>query len=379
MTGLFMPQPPPPRLKLKERGLYLQSGNIGIMKGDVTEQLSLLPDNYFHAAVTSPPYFGLRSYLPDDHPDKNKEIGGEPSHYEYVEKLVQVFSQVKRVLRQDGTFWLNIGDSYNSHNRTFGVKNKDLIGVPWELAFALRDDGWYLRSAVIWHKLKIAPDSAPDRPGNCYELIFMLTKTDEYYWDSEAVREAGTMPAGMTVKGGKKRRDMSNGNALNSVASDSYFEYDGTRKIRNVWTANPHVASDAHYALMPEDIIEPCVFASTSEYGCCDQCGAPWGRTSSDVGGKDPDRPIRRPRRKGDGWEQSCECIDSEVVPCDVLDPFGGLGTVGMTAAKHARNATMIELSSDFIVLMKKRFDEERLAYYDKIVNPIKPTRMIIR
>lgn len=365
MSGLFIPQPSPAtRLPLKPRGLYLQSGTTTIMKGDVIEQLKTLPDNYFHCAVTSPPYYGMRSYLPKDHPDKAKEIGNEVNHFHYVDKLVLVFRELRRTLRDDGTLWLNIGDCYShAENKETKTKPKDVVGVPWALAFALRDDGWYLRSPVIWHKLKIAPDSAHDRPGNCYEHIFMLTKSYSYYWDAEAVREQGKEPGGILIKGGQKRRETIN---VNAVASDSYYEYDGTRNIRNVWTANPHIASDLHYALMPEKIIEPCVMASTSEYGCCAQCGTPWARVKSLGGGKDPDRPIRRPRRGGDEFIQGCECADSEVVPCDVLDPFGGLGTVGITSTKLARNATMIELSSEFVEHMKKRFDAENLPYYEK-------------
>jgi DNA modification methylase len=193
-----------------------------IIIGDVRAALRSLPDDSVHCAITSPPYWNLRSYLPDEHPAKRFELGSEPTPREYVSHMVEVFREVRRVLRPDGTLWLNIGDSYASkaggYNSTGsagktsqariskktqsavlkgrqrkpppGIKRKDLIGVPWMLAFALRDDGWWLRSEIIWHKPNPLPESVTDRPTKAHEQIFLLTKSPDYFYDHVAIQEA---------------------------------------------------------------------------------------------------------------------------------------------------------------------------------------------
>ena len=191
-----------------------------ILCGDVLDMLATVPDGIVQCCVTSPPYWGLRSYLDNDDPDKPLEMGLEPTPEQYVEKMVAVFREVKRVLRDDGTLWLNLGDSYAGHHGNkrvpddkapsnkpgyvenmrattagiSGLKPKDLVGIPWRVAFALQADGWWLRSDIIWHKPNPMPESVRDRPTKSHEYIFLLSKSKRYFYDADAVREANSSP-----------------------------------------------------------------------------------------------------------------------------------------------------------------------------------------
>lgn len=290
-----------------------------IIIGDALAVLRRLPAGKVNCCVTSPPYFGLRDYGHDG------QIGLEPTPDEYVAKLVTVFREVRRVLRDDGTLWLNIGDSYANDGKwggssggkhvkelhgdtgvgrgkkSTGLKPKDLIGIPWLLAFALRADGWYLRQDIIWHKPNPMPESVTDRCTKAHEYIFLLSKSERYFYDCDAVREAA-------VQAGRVRNDKVGGNKGDKVnhSPGSQFIGSETRNRRSVWSIATKPYSGAHFAVFPPALIEPCVLA-----------GCPEGGT--------------------------------------VLDPFSGSGTTGEVAAKHGRRSILIELNPTYADLAVQR------------------------
>lgn len=378
--------------------------NHTILNGDVLECLRSLPDCSVQCVVTSPPYWGLRDYgVPG-------QIGLEPTLEAHIEKLVEVFREVWRVLRDDGTVWLNYGDRYagsttgadrppepghthedngrvktgqeNKHRRPdAGLKQKDLVGMPWRIAFALQADGWYLRSDIIWSKPNPMPESVTDRPTRAHEYIFLLTKLPRYFYDADAVREEQTGNAHSRGKGltPKSAPEGSNIRAKESWhLSTRDVEVPGGRNRRTVWEITPQPMPDAHFAAFPEALVEPCIKAGTSERGCCPECGAPWRRVTTSKRLRrdelDPSDPRYRPNRykgaysdingRGDagyteratvGWAPSCTCDVAETVPCVVLDPFGGSGTVAKVARDLGRSSVMIELNPDYVNIMKKR------------------------
>ena len=298
------------------------------VEGDCLQKLKRLPSKSINTCITSPPYWGLRNYN-----DEEKQLGMEDTPEEFVDNLVKVFREVKRVLRDDGTVWLNLGDSYSSGGRTTttnqslrgdknygvtrpkpskGIKPKDLIGIPWRVAFALQQDGWYLRQDIIWNKPNPMPESVKDRCTKAHEYIFLLSKNVKYYFDNEAIQEDSVS---INSKGevGKANSTINIGK---SVADKEGFEIrDGLKDMgvyrqknkRSLWTVTTKPNKDAHFATFPHDLIEPCVLA-----GC--------------------------PR---DGL---------------VLDPFAGSGTTGQVALAHNRKAVLIELNAEYVQLIKKRF-----------------------
>ena len=259
--------------------------NYQILIGDVREKLSEIEDNSIQTCVTSPPYWGLRDY------GSENQLGLEQTPQEYVDSMVDVFREVYRVLKPDGTLWLNLGDSYASFrdgkatpdttrgnsdgtlvpkgsakNRmatTFtgtGIKHKDLVGIPWRVAFALQQDGWYLRQDIIWAKPNPMPESVRDRCTKSHEYLFMLTKSAKYYFDNQAIRETAVTGSWDKLPpiGGKKHQE--NGNPTysgNQPASD------GKRNKRDVWTINTKPFKGAHFAVMPEALVEPCILAGS--------------------------------------------------------------------------------------------------------------------
>lgn len=360
------------------------------------------PSQSIHCCVTSPPYFGLRDYGVEG------QIGLEKTVGEYVERLVEVFREVKRVLRDDGTFWLNLGDSYggcrgnitpapdNKHRHDgadtpghakAGTVRKNLIGMPWRVAFALQADGWILRSDIIWAKGNPMPESVTDRPTRSHEYVFLFAKSPHYFYDSEAIKEEGVIKAGTKgAKGGKERSEMP---GVNSRPPE-YKVYDGMRNKRSVWNVNTRPYKGAHFATFPPDLIEPCLLAGTSEMGCCSECDKPWSRVVEKEREPDPTAganamrgaghfresvggPAQREGRvferivstKTIRWEKGCGHPDS-VAPCTVLDPFAGSGTVGEVALKHGRNAVLIELNPQYCELIEKRCGSESVVWAQK-------------
>src|SRR3990167_6725450 len=300
-----------------------------------------LRDGCVDCVVTSPPYFALRNY---GHPG---QIGLEASPDDYVEMLAAVvFDELRRVLKSDGTVWLNVGDSYNSgtqfnhHSagltsgarysegargdwpghrpKIMGLKTKDLVGIPWMLAFALRADGWYLRSDIIWSKPNPMPESVTDRPTKAHEHLFLLSKRPRYYYDAEAIREQGTTTRPELLAFGEERPDVgfpghSNGRRR-SKKPDGWdtepSEIRFGRNRRDVWTIPTSPYKGAHFATFPPKLVEPCVLAGT-------------------------------PARGG------------------VLDPFCGAGTVGGVCKQHGRNFVGLDLSAPYLKLAQERINKE--------------------
>jgi DNA modification methylase len=382
-----------------------------ILIGDVREQLRTLPEQSAHCCVTSPPYYALRDYgVPG-------QIGLEPTPELYIATMVDVFREVKRVLRDDGMLWLNIGDSYaggagrwggydnmpeckqttnaGSHGQgrtqpiPHGLKPKDLMGIPWQLAFALRADGWFLRSEIIWHKPNPMPESVTDRPTKAHEQIFLLTKSARYFFDQEAVRDAAILEGTEQTFARPCREARAFGNPSGSELHADRTHFVSGRNLRSVWTIATEPYAEAHFATFPRAIPEKCIKAGTSEKGCCAECGKPWERVvekeriktrpgeetklailnggtmfkdsdkkerfdpdSDIVGNRDPYRHITTTTTTG--WEPSCAC-NAACVPCTVLDPFAGSGTTLMVAKALSRNGIGIELNPEYAAMADRR------------------------
>lgn len=304
-----------------------------ILQGDCTEVLKTLPSDSINCCVTSPPYYGLRDYGCDG------QIGLEETPEEYISKMVDVFREVKRVLKDDGTLWVNIGDSYanrNSNNRNFlnsggrggnnahlhtrnfentDIKTKDLIGIPWMLAFALRRDGWYLRQDIIWHKPNPMPESVRDRCTKSHEYIFLLSKKPHYYFDYEAIQEKSKWGGSIKEQAQEELPMMARGQkaSIPNLAQQSFVSITDKRNKRDVWSVTTKACKEAHFATFPEDLIEPCILA-----GC----------------------PV-------DGV---------------VLDPFFGSGTTGRVCAKLNRRYVGIELNPAYIEIAEHRTSKVQMT-----------------
>lgn len=239
---------------------------LTILQGDAVERLRELPAESVHCVVTSPPFWGLRDYGAEG------QLGLEKTPEEYVAKMVEVFREVRRVLRKDGTLWLNLGDS---------IQNKQLQMIPAKIALALQADGWWLRSDIIWAKPNPMPESCTDRPTKAHEYLFLLTKNANYFFDAEAIREP-ISPLSVEVHGRYKQGGSSI--ASKTPSGSGNFWRNGTerdlsgRNKRSVWTVATAPYPEAHFATYPPDLIKPCVLAGTSAKGCCAKCGAPWER-----------------------------------------------------------------------------------------------------
>ena len=345
-----------------------------ILHGDSVEMLKTIPDGTVDCCVTSPPYYGLRDYgtatwvggdpsCPHYRTSKksdktatghknmmetghavgdaiyktvcpicgavrvDNQIGLEETPDEYIDRLVTVFREVKRVLRDDGTLWLNIGDSYcgtgdkgnykdpknpegrngqavAKNKRIDGIKSKDMIGIPWMLAFALRDDGWYLRQDIIWHKPNPMPESVRDRCTKSHEYIFLFSKKPKYYFDSDAIRENAKPDNSVRDRDHTKLNNTPGRTRMGGLKTNHYTK----RNKRDVWKVATRPYKEAHFATFPEQLIEPCILAGSRPDGI-------------------------------------------------VLDPFFGSGTTGVVAEKYGRRYIGVELNEEYIELAKKRLD----------------------
>lgn len=313
-----------------------------IITGEVSEILKHIPDESVDMCITSPPYYGLRDY------GKDNQIGQEPTPSEYIDRLVQVFKEVKRILKKDGTLWINIGDSYagsgkgrmkdgthsqdqskssDYHNiaggsfgktMAIGCKPKDLIGIPWMLAFALRADGWYLRQDIIWAKGNPMPESVKDRCTRSHEYIFMLSKSRKYYFDNEAIKEPAVtkdrVPRGSKgnsrLNSGLRKQDQINRryNGFNDRCAEKGSL--PTRNKRDVWFVNTKPCKEAHFAVFPQELIRPAILAG------CPQGGI-------------------------------------------VIDPFIGSGTTGITALQNNRHFIGIDINPQYAEIAKSRIRKE--------------------
>lgn len=314
---------------------------------DCLEGLRLMDEKTVDCCVTSPPYWGLRDY------GNEKQLGLESTPEEYVENMVKVFREVRRVLKDNGTLWLNLGDSYCGtgskgdwtdpkykdgrngqtvalNNKIQGLKSKDLVGIPWRVAFALQQDGWYLRQDIIWAKPNPMPESVTDRCTKSHEHIFLLSKSAKYYFDAEAIAEPvaqstverlaqdienqqgservpnktnGTMKAAAPRYGGKKYTETPD--KFNRTKSGNIYEFRPMRNKRDVWTVTTQPCKEAHFATFPPKLIEPCILAGCPKDGI-------------------------------------------------VLDPFMGSGTTAMVALQHGRNYIGFELNEEYIQIQNK-------------------------
>lgn len=310
-----------------------------VLVGDNRKRLQELPDKSIQTVVTSPPYFGLRDYGHDE------QIGLEQTPQAFVEELCKVFDEIWRVLKDDGTVWVNLGDTYareggktagvsrhwdgreldpgGLHDKRplaseMGIKPKSLIGIPWRFALAMQDRGWYLRSDIIWHKPNPMPESVTDRPTKSHEYIFLLTKSPKYYYDNEAIKEdaiwAEEKRAGLGRLNYRGKRQ-----GIEGTGQEAFVAIVDKRNKRSVWTVNTKPYKDAHFATYPSDLIEPCILAGSKE---------------GDI----------------------------------VLDPFSGSGTTGEVSLKHGRHYIGLELNPDYAELSRKRLTEAVGMFGDVII-----------
>lgn len=318
---------------------HFQDGFCIIYHGDALKTLKGFPDESIQCCVTSPPYWGLRDYGVDG------QLGLEKTPKEYVANMVEVFREVRRVLKKDGTCWVNLGDTYASAwacnrrsqvgsgsprmeermDRLGGLKEKDLVGIPWRVAFALQEDGWYLRSDIIWHKPNPMPESVTDRPTKAHEYIFLLTKSERYFYDAEAIKEPVTGNAHARGNGVNPKAKLPGPNSRihvdrdpahtgrisknprqNESFSAAVCGLVDERNKRSVWRVATYAFPDAHFATYPPELIRPCILAGTK---------------AGDI----------------------------------VLDPFGGSGTTGQVALELGRRAMLIELNKDYLPLIEQR------------------------
>lgn len=345
-----------------------------ILIGDALEMLRQMPDRVVQACITSPPYWGLRDYGTAlweggdsncDHlislvsnsllskkqrtnkganymrydsicakcgaTSTDRQLGLEKTPEEYIAGMVAVFREVRRVLRDDGTLWLNIGDSYNGypanvtqsgklsgrnqHARHYkepgyglldkSLKPKDLVGIPWMLVFALRNDGWYLRSDIIWHKPNPMPESVTDRPTKSHEYLFMMSKSQKYYYDADAIKEPASPDTSVRDRDNTKLNNTPGRSRMGGLVTNGY-EY---RNKRTVWTIPTQSYKDAHFATFPEALVNPCILAGS---------------------------------KQGDL----------------VLDPFGGSGTTGYRAKEMGRDYTLIEFNPEYAKMAERRLQQ---------------------
>jgi DNA modification methylase len=319
--------------------VYYQDHSVQLLNGDVLDMLKTLPNEYVQTVVTSPPYWGLRDYGIEG------QLGLEPTPDAYVAKMVQVFREVRRVLKDDGTLWLNLGDSYCSSatgsasqsastlgggkytqeeackrpdKLPKGFKAKDLVGIPWRVAFALQADGWYLRSDIIWAKPNPMPESVTDRPTKAHEYLFLMSKQERYWYDHEAIREASNYTwnsaKSTLAANGVKNVALNKSGQRRTAGADTFHkdEEQTGRNKRTVWSICSDPYPEAHFATFPPKLIEPCILAGS---------------------------------RTGD----------------TVLDPFHGAGTTAMVSKQFGRRYVGIELNPAYLALSMKRIQQEAL------------------
>jgi len=462
------------------------------LRGNARDVLQGMPPDFIHCGVTSPPYFGLRKYNGGEEvwPDGwEGQLGGEPTPDLYIQHLVQIMREVRRVLRPDGVFWLNIGDSWagsgkgqmgdgshaakhgeKQHTNTGailgglpkmvmgnGIKPLDMVLIPSLLALALREDGWYVRSEIVWQKNNPMPESvngvrferckkkvdgewqdcpgcpkcSPNdgyilrkgswRPTDSHEIILMLTKTNHYFCDKEAVLEQGVYPAGEARQGGNGHKSMKSGSRTTEGLHNKEWVGNGGRNLRSVWQFPTKPGKFNHYAAYPPKLPEICLKSSTSEKGCCPKCGSPWARVvergestyarikretghdwsdmqrqSVDLGaalkcGELACGGTRLPSGAAPhlepvasntiGWRPTCAC-DSNLspIPCRVLDPFSGAGTTAMVAEQLGLDSFSIDTSAEYIQIAKDRIaDDEQRRVDEQVKQLSKEARMVER
>ena len=348
------------------------------------------------------------------------QLGLEPTPDAYVANMVAVFREVWRVLRPDGTVWLNLGDSFaggniggfrpgsgradgvvdergqrnrNGNGCPPGLKPKDLVGIPWRVALALQADGWWLRSDIVWAKGNPMPESVTDRPTKAHEYLFLLAKSARYFYDNEAIKEpCGPFhPCGPGSRADNDRDPAHGTRKQDAIGKQTYVGFNDRwrenptsgRNKRSVWEIPTSPFPEAHFATFPPALVEPCIKAGTSERGCCPTCGAPWQRVVEKerkprgdafgrkaVGGYDHGQAgspyMQTVASTTLGWQPTCGCpAEGEPQPCVVLDPFGGAGTTMLVADRLGRHGVGVELSGEYTRMARRRCYEDAplLAY----------------
>jgi DNA modification methylase len=358
-----------------------------ILEGDCMDRLRELEPGSIQTVVTSPPYWGIRDLI-----GTPGQLGLESTPEEYVSKMVEVFREVRRVLRDDGTVWLNMGDSYNAaprvtpsrwnagtkagtpgtvpdawngDNRTAsvpGLKPKDLVGIPWRLAFALQADGWYLRSDIIWSKPNPMPESVTDRPTKAHEYVFLLTKSARYFYDNDAVREPHAAPE----RNGHRNTGWDYGD-YNAGNSEHVLAYNTAgRNLRSVWNIPTEPFPEAHFATFPKALVEWTKLKVILELD--DRFDAQiYGTVEVEVTDHTPPKAWQvrtygkawNAERRLLGWMPTCP-HDADPIPCTVLDPFAGSGTTGVVALRLGRSFIGIELSPAYAEMARKSLETDR-------------------
>ena len=393
---------------------------ITFLQGNCLDKIQELDDNSIDCVVSSPPYWGLRDYGVEG------QLGLEKTYQEHIKNIVEIFRAMKPKLKETATIWLNYGDSYaatvngtkvkdiKNDDRGFvdkpfstiqGVlKPKDLVMIPNRIAIALQDDGWWIRSEIIWHKPNPMPESVKDRPTSAHEKIWLITKSKKYYYDADAIRvpqkQDSIARAGRDVwknnktdSGNYSIPNVDSAKKLNQKVLDTVAE----GKIpmankRNVWTVTTKPFKGAHFATFPKDLIEPCIKAGCPEKICV-ECGKPYirkikignynkeyqkscggnvdgkytGKSTKNYKGAKAQNPSETKKRileslreKIDlGLHKNCECNTQDYKPGIVLDPFGGSGTTGIVSKHLKRKAILIELNEEYISIAKKRINKE--------------------
>ena len=389
---------------------YLQDSDFTLYNGDVMAVLRELPSESVDCVITSPPYWGLRDYSAPG------QLGLEPTPEQYVERMVVVFREVRRVLATHGTCWVNMGDSYSggggngnggpssglfsnpaadvaSKNvvkpRVRNLKPKDLCGIPWRLAFALQADGWYLRSDIVWSKPNPMPESVTDRPTKAHEYVFLLTKGPRYFFDQEAVREPAHVTTAWPAMGAAShaaRRQVINGGDVGLMEVNP-----AGRNIRSVWEIATQPYPEAHFATFPEELVRRCLLAGCPEQ-VCGECGKARERvvelsytkegahaalvdkpTDRSAGAPMPNRTdgnvaMPGPQAMKHGRANKIvetlgftDCGHDAYRPGIVLDPFIGSGTTALVARKHGRRCVGIELNAEYCALAAHRTQQQSL------------------
>lgn len=351
------------------------------------------PSNWLNCVVTSPPYYGLRDY------SATGQIGLEDTPAAYVERLVAVFREIRRVLHPSGVAFCNLGDSYAGGGPHHGDKNigsigaqkngaragamdkinlpglkpKDLIGIPWRVAFALQADGWYLRSDIIWHKPNPMPESVTDRPTKAHEYVFLLTKSERYWYDADAAAEQSIWQPGSRED---KPRGSFDGKYDNGEFAGSFRAIRATRNRRTVWTVPTEPRPFQHYAMFPQALIEPMILASCPAQVCA-VCGAPYERVveqqrrrsnGAQTGGTERVTlgMTEHVRRTTIGWRATCSCHAAGTRPGIVYDPFMGSGTTALVAQRLGRHYIGTDLNLEYVELARTRLryrgDDRRMV-----------------
>lgn len=378
-----------------------------IFNEDCRETAKKLPTNFLDMIVTSPPYYNLRDY------GHESQMGLEQTPEDYVAAMVQLFADLRPALKDTGTLWINIGDTYattggartgpqamhascrkygkahtselqrrRNHSLYEKIKQKDLIGIPWMLAFALRADGWYLRQDIIWNKPNPMPESVADRCTKSHEYIFLLSKSEKYYFDNEAIKEAATSADGSHQT--KAKGEFEGKNKFNT-GNEAFRSIVTRRNKRSVWTVATKPFNGAHFAVYPHELIAPCIMAGTSDKGNCKTCGGPWerilepvinvghtGQTETAYDEQSTSGRLAKLRqaaremgmeytseKKTVGWRPTCSCVENEPAPALVFDPFMGSGTTASVAKSLGRNYLGCELNPDFLKVCEERLRKE--------------------